>query len=63
MTYYVTTYCNKAHRVSDGKPVSHECHIIPPEALQAEIDDNYQRAIEILEASRPLRSHRGLRRL
>lgn len=45
---YTTTYCNKGHRVKDGKPVKHECRVIPPEALQLEMQGDYKGAIEIL---------------
>lgn len=57
---YCTTFCNFGHRVFDGKPVAHECRIIPPEALRAEMDGDYDRAIEILQAS-PVRTMRGVR--
>ena len=33
---YVSTLCNFAHRLSDGKPIRHECYVIPPRLLQAE---------------------------
>lgn len=36
--FYVSTMCNFAHRLSDGKPVNHECYVIPPKLLQAESD-------------------------
>ena len=34
MRTYVTSYCNFAHRLNDGKPVEHECAILPPAALE-----------------------------
>ncbi len=59
---YATTYCNRGHRLSDGKPVAHECYILPPAALQAEMNGDYEKAIEILERERPRRKvHRGVR--
>lgn len=57
---FQSTYCNYGHRLSDGKPVDHECCVLPPAALQAERDDDYDRAIELLEAAKPLRPHRGI---
>jgi hypothetical protein len=33
---YITTFCNFAHRLKDGKPVEHECYIIRPNMLQME---------------------------
>jgi hypothetical protein len=33
---YCTTFCNRAHNVKTGRPIDHECYILPPAALQAE---------------------------
>jgi hypothetical protein len=52
---YVTTYCNKAHRMSDGKPVAHNCYVIPPKALELEYVGDYQRAIDVINSAKPLR--------
>ena len=65
-----TTYCNFPHRLKDGKPIGHECYIIPPAALQAERDGDMPRAIELIQAGktssyygeRSLPHHRGVRR-
>lgn len=48
-TCYVTTFCNCAHRVSDGKPVNHACYIIPPAALEAERSGDTKKAIGLIE--------------
>jgi hypothetical protein len=48
MPFYVTTYCNFAHCVLTGEPIDHECVVIPVEALEAEMDGDYDRAIEIM---------------
>jgi hypothetical protein len=45
MRIYVSTYCNKAHNLRTGKPVSHECVTIPPEVLQLEKDGKTEEAI------------------
>ena len=45
---YCTTYCNQGHVVRTGRPVGHECRVIPPKALRAEIDGDFKTAIEIL---------------
>ena len=61
---YCTTYCNKAHRLVDGKPIGHECTILPPAALKAEMAGDYDEAIEILAEARNrgrIRTHRGVR--
>lgn len=55
MSTYVTTYCNFPHRLSDGKPVNHECDVLPPGALQAEREDRYDDAIALIQAAKPLR--------
>lgn len=34
--FYVTTFCNRAHRLSDGKPIKHECYELDPARLRAE---------------------------
>lgn len=54
-TFYVTTRCNFAHRLSDGKPIAHECDVIPPAALAAEMEGDYDRAIDLIQAAKPLR--------
>jgi hypothetical protein len=54
-----TSYCNRGHDVLDGKPIAHECHVLPPAALVAEINGDTDRAIAILSQAKPLRSHRG----
>lgn len=48
---YVSTYCNRPHRVSDGKPIEHECCVLPPAALALEIAGKYSEAIEVLRAN------------
>lgn len=55
MSTYCTSYCNRAHRVSDGKPVEHECAVLPPEAIAAERRGDTGEAIRLIEAARPLR--------
>lgn len=57
---YCTSFCNHGHRLTDGKPVDHECYIIPPAALAAERDDRIADAIALIEASPRVR-HRGVR--
>lgn len=34
---YVSTYCNFPHLLRNGAPVDHECRILPPEGLRAEM--------------------------
>ncbi len=59
---YCTTYCNRAHRMSDGKPIAHECRIIPPKALAAERQGDYEAAIEIMRATPVRTMRRGVRK-
>lgn len=58
---YVTTYCNHGHRMSDGKPIDHECYVLPPEALNREWAGDVAKAIELLQAAKPLKTHRGVK--
>lgn len=58
MSTYVTTYCNKPHRMSDGKPVAHECYVLPPAALQAEREGGVHAAFAIIGQAKPLRHMR-----
>jgi hypothetical protein len=55
LSYYCTTFCNFHHRVRDGKPMEHECYILPPAALRAEIAGDYVTSIEILMVELPHR--------
>lgn len=34
--FYVTTFCNQAHRLRDGSPISHECYRLDRRKLIAE---------------------------
>jgi hypothetical protein len=61
---YVTTFCNFGHRLSDGKPVDHECYILSPAALRAEREGDYERAIELQQLAwkkSGRRIHKGLK--
>jgi len=40
MPLYVTTFCNFAHCTKTGKPINHECYVIPPRLLRAEMELN-----------------------
>jgi hypothetical protein len=35
--FYCTSFCNFAHRLSDGMPLNHECYCIPPLLLRLEM--------------------------
>ena len=58
---YAPTFCNQPHRMRDGKPVEHECYVLPTEALVAERAGDIGRALDILDKWRNRRVHRGLR--
>jgi len=49
---YCTTYCNFGHDVETGEPIDHECITIPPAALQAEMDGDFEKAQELLYGRR-----------
>ena len=62
MKMYISTYCNFPHDMEDGKPVEHECRILPVAALQMEWEGNTHAAIEILEQEKnPKYMRRGKR--
>lgn len=58
---YVTTYCNHPHRLSDGKPINHECYVLPTAALHAEKDGRIATAVELLTAWKKRRVHAGVK--
>src|SRR5512147_186638 len=35
---WCSTYCNRGHKMATGRPVGHECYIIPPRLLRLERD-------------------------
>jgi hypothetical protein len=47
--FYVTTYCNRPHRVRDGMPINHECYVLPRAALLAEMDGDMEEAQQLLQ--------------
>lgn len=59
---YVSTYCNFAHRLVDGKPIEHECRVLPVKALRAEINGDIEGAIEILRSIPAVMMRRGVKR-
>lgn len=59
--FYVTTFCNHAHRLEDGKPIEHQCYVMPTEALLAERKGDMARAITILDNWKKRRQHNGVR--
>jgi len=58
---FCTSFCNQGHRLSDGKPVDHECYVLPTEALHAERAGKFERAQEILALWKDRRPHRGVK--
>ena len=47
MSFYCSTFCNFAHWLDTGRPIGHECYVIPPRLLQAERDLPFEDAIEV----------------
>ena len=60
-TLYCSSYCNKAHRTTDGKPVQHECRILPIRALQAEMAGDFELAQRLLQEAPARYMRRGTR--
>jgi hypothetical protein len=59
---YVTTYCNHPHDIKTGKPINHECYVLPPLAIALEMKDRIPEAIDVIQRAKPLRVHRGIKR-
>lgn len=49
---FVTHYCGKGHYMTTGKPVDHECRIIPGKALRYERDGDVRGAVDALQKAR-----------
>jgi hypothetical protein len=52
--FYVTSFCNFAHSLKTGRPIGHECYILPPKGLQAERDGRIDDAIELFQKKGPI---------
>jgi hypothetical protein len=61
MSTYLSMYCGRYHRLSDGVPVEHSCRVLHPEYLRVERSEGYDRAAPLL-CSMPLDLHRGVPR-
>lgn len=48
---YQTSYCNRGHNLKTGRPIQHECRIIPPSALKLERAGHVEQAIAIMRAT------------
>ena len=61
---YQTSYCNQGHDLDTGRPVDHECHVLPPTALAAEREEDFELAIELISEmiERSPRAVRGQKR-
>lgn len=46
---FCTSYCNQGHYVASGLPVEHECLVIPPAALAAEMAGDFETACMLLQ--------------
>jgi hypothetical protein len=46
---YCTSFCNFGHDLDSGRPVGHECYVLPVAALRAEHDGNTDEAIRIIK--------------
>lgn len=57
---YVTSYCNKPHSEQSGKPIEHECYILPLEAIRLEKAGQVEEAVRLLQSKQPLKRHRGV---
>jgi hypothetical protein len=53
-------FCNKPHRIDDGKPIKHECFVLPTEYLCSERAGDRDRAKEVLDSWKKRKPHKGL---
>ena len=44
---YCTSFCNHSHHLSNGRPIGHECYVIPPALLRAERDLGAEAALVV----------------
>jgi hypothetical protein len=60
VSVYCTSYCNRGHDTVTGNPIEHECFKLPIAALEAERVGDVTKAIDLIEASKPLRVSKGV---
>jgi hypothetical protein len=48
---FVTSFCNFPHSLKTGRPIGHECYVLPPRALAAEQRGDFELANQILASS------------
>ena len=48
---FATSFCNQGHHLATGRPVGHECYVLPPAALRAERSGDVELANQILSSS------------
>lgn len=59
--WFVTSFCNFPHRLSDGKPINHECFVLDPKGLAAERAGDFMQAGALMCGVKRA-VHRGLKR-
>lgn len=57
----VTTFCNHPHRMSDGKPIGHECFVLPTAMLVAERAGKHEQALVVMGQWKKRKAHKGLK--
>lgn len=58
---FLTSFCNHPHRMVDGKPIAHECYVLPTAMLVAERRGETESAFEIFQKWKNRRAHKGLK--
>jgi hypothetical protein len=48
---WCSTFCNRGHRMRTGRPIKHECRILPPSAMRAERDGDLAKAARIMRST------------
>jgi hypothetical protein len=47
--HYVTSFCNHPHDLATGRPIGHECYVLPHRALQYERGGYYEEAQRLIQ--------------
>lgn len=61
MDIYCTSFCNHGH-LYDGRPVNHECYVLPRGFIAAEATGDDDKASNLLRAWTTRKIHRGVKR-
>jgi hypothetical protein len=58
---FCTSFCNHPHRLNDGKPIGHECFVLPTAMLHYERVGDSAKAREAQALWKHRSTHKGVR--